>query len=150
MLYLSGVFIFKIPGKYGVKSAQVISIMKNIEKKRVLIIEDEPDLSAVFVNLLEVFGFASSVADSAQAAKNSLANGKFDLFIIDLTLPDRSGIDLYKDIISIHPEYKGKVIFTSGFNVSDELNKIMERDSVSFLAKPFSMDKLKKVLERWM
>jgi len=120
------------------------------EKKQVLIIEDEPDLSAVFVNLLEVFGFAGSVADTAQLALATLTHRQFDLFIIDLTLPDRPGIDLYKEIITIYPEYKGKVIFTSGFNVSDDLNQIMKRDGASFLAKPFSMEKLKKVLDRWM
>jgi len=119
-------------------------------KKQVLIIEDEPDLSAVFVNLLEVFGFEGSVADTAQQAKNILVHHEYDLFIIDLTLPDRPGIDLYKDIVVLHPEYKGKVIFTSGFNVTDELHQIIERDGASFLAKPFSMDKLKKVLDRWM
>jgi DNA-binding NtrC family response regulator len=119
-------------------------------KKKVLIIEDEPDLSAVFVNLLEILGFEGSVADTAQLAKNFLIHHKFDLFIIDLTLPDRPGIDLYKDMVALYPEYKGKVIFTSGFNVSDELHQIMEEDSASFLAKPFSMDKLKKVLDRWM
>jgi DNA-binding NtrC family response regulator len=119
-------------------------------KKQVLIIEDEPDLSAVFVNLLEVFGFTGLVANSAQQALNVLTHRQFDLFIIDLTLPDRPGVDLYKEIIIIHPEYRGRVIFTSGFNVSDELNQIMKRDGASFLAKPFSMDKLKKVLDRWM
>ena len=120
------------------------------EKKQVLIIEDEPDLSAVFVNLLEVFGFRGSVAHNAQLALDNLTQRQFDLFIIDLTLPDRPGLDLYKEIVTIYPQYQGKVIFTSGFNVSDELNQIMKRDGASFLAKPFSMDKLKKVLDRWM
>ncbi len=119
-------------------------------KKKVLIIEDEPDLASVFVSLLEVFGFQSEVAESAGLAKEMIAQDQFNFLIIDLTLPDSSGIDLYQEIIAQYPQYKGEIIFTSGFNITDELNQILNRDGASFLAKPFSMDKLKKVLERWM
>ncbi len=124
--------------------------MENKVQKKVLVIEDEPDLASVFVSLLEVCGFDSSVAENAHLAKSAVARDQFDLLIIDLTLPDSSGVDLYHELLALHPRYKGQVIFTSGFNVSDELNHVLKRDGASFLAKPFSMDKLKKVLERWM
>jgi len=124
--------------------------MENKVEKKVLIIEDEPDLASVFVSLLEVFGFQSEVAESAGLAKEMIARDQFRFLIIDLTLPDSSGIDLYQEIIAQYPQYKGEIIFTSGFNITDELNQILKRDGASFLAKPFSMDKLKKVLERWM
>jgi len=119
-------------------------------EKRVLIVEDEPDLSAVFANLLEIFGFQSVTADNAETAQNTISRSNFDFMIIDLTLPDRSGIDLYRDIVSRYPQYKGNAIFTSGFNVSDHLTEIMENDGAAFLAKPFTMDKLKKILDRWL
>ena len=117
-------------------------------RKRVLIVEDEPDLSAVFVNLLDVFGVQGKVAKNASVAKKSLSEEKFDFLIIDLTLPDESGVDLYKDMVLSHPEYRGNVIFTSGMNVTEDLSKIMHDDGISFLAKPFSIEKLKQVLER--
>lgn len=121
-----------------------------MQRKKVLIVEDEPDLSAVFVNLLKVFGVESDIAENAQSAKNKLTTQAYDFFIIDLTLPDKSGIELYKDIVNIKPEYKGNVIFTSGLNESDELLSINKSDGTSFLPKPFSMDKLKEALNRWL
>ncbi len=124
--------------------------MGNAKIKRVLIVEDEPDLAAVFVNLLDIFGLNCTVAENAKSAQHIITNEKFDFFIIDLTLPDLSGIDLYRDIVLNYPEYKGQVIFTSGMNISDELNQIMVDDNTSFLAKPFSMEKLKKALEKWI
>ena len=122
--------------------------MNTMLKKRVLIVEDEPDLSAVFVNLLDVFGVQSQVAEDASMAKKAIVKDKFDFVIIDLTLPDESGVDLYKEMVLSHPEYKGNVIFTSGMNVSEELGEIMREDGISFLAKPFSIEKLKQALER--
>ncbi|UCF63238.1 MAG: response regulator [bacterium] len=124
--------------------------MTDLKKKKVLIVEDEPDLSVVFVNLLSVFGVQSQVAENAGSAKNSIINEKFDFVIIDLTLPDMSGIDLYKEMISAHPEYRGNVIFTSGMNMTTELGEIMKEDDISFLAKPFSIEKLKKTLDKWL
>jgi len=124
--------------------------MDNLKKKKVLIVEDEPDLSVVFTSLLSVLGVQSQVAENAGAAKNSIFKEKFDFIIIDLTLPDMSGIDLYKEMISGHPEYRGNVIFTSGMNMTTELGEIMKDDDISFLAKPFSIEKLKKTLDKWL
>lgn len=122
--------------------------MNTMLKKRVLIVEDEPDLSAVFVNLLDVFGVQSHVAENASVAKKAIVQNKFDFIIIDLTLPDESGVDLYKDMVLSQPEYRGNVIFTSGMNVTEELGEIMRKDGISFLAKPFSIEKLRHALER--
>jgi DNA-binding NtrC family response regulator len=124
--------------------------MAQVVRKKVLIVEDEPDLAAVFVNLLDIFGLDCRTAESAQSAQAIVRKEKFDFLIIDLTLPDLSGIDLYRDIVLKSPEYKGQVIFTSGMNISDELNQIMAKDNTSFLAKPFSLDKLKQVLQKWI
>jgi two-component system NtrC family sensor kinase len=124
--------------------------MAKAERKKVLIVEDEPDLAAVFVNLLDIFDLDCRTAESAQSAQAIVSKEKFDFLIIDLTLPDLSGIDLYQDIVLKSPEYKGQVIFTSGMNISDELNQIMAKDNTSFLAKPFSLDKLKQVLQKWI
>jgi DNA-binding NtrC family response regulator len=121
--------------------------MNKMVAKRVLVVEDEPDLSAVFVNLLDVFGVKCRVADSASTAKSSLNSDQFDFLIIDLTLPDESGVDLYKEIVVSRPEYRGRAIFTSGMNVTEDLRKIMSEDGISFLAKPFSIEKLKQVLD---
>ena len=135
-------------GRLSSRKLKAMISMNTMLKKRVLIVEDEPDLSAVFVNLLDVFGVQSQVAENASVAKKTIVKYKFDLIIIDLTLPDESGVDLYKDLILSQPEYRGNVIFTSGMNVTDELGEIMREDGISFLAKPFSIEKLRQALER--
>jgi DNA-binding NtrC family response regulator len=117
--------------------------------KKALIVEDESDLSAVILSLIETFGFEGTVADTGQKAQNYIEKNQYHFVIIDLTLPDIDGVDLYKDMISHHPAYRGKVIFTSGFSISDALKEIMERDDVSFLSKPFTIDEFKELIMKW-
>ena len=121
-----------------------------VQPKKVLVVEDEKDLSAVFVNILNTFGFNSTVAETGEVAKNSLKSDNFDFLIIDITLPDQTGLELYKQIISTNPFYKGNVIFTSGATASEELKTIIEKDGITFLSKPFSINEFKQVLDRWI
>jgi DNA-binding NtrC family response regulator len=117
--------------------------------KRALIVEDESDLSAVFLSLIETLGFKGTVADTGEKAQNYLEKNKYEFVIIDLTLPDIGGIDLYKEMISHNPAYRGNVIFTSGFSTSDELKEIMKRDGLAFLSKPFTIDEFKELIIKW-
>lgn len=116
--------------------------------KNVLIIEDEPDLSAIIQNMVEVFGYQGQIAETADKAKKSIKGQIFDFFIIDLTLPDINGIQLYREIIKLMPEYRGKAIFTSGLSISEELRQIMDEDGTLFLAKPFTIEKFQDVLDK--
>lgn len=120
-----------------------------MEKKRVLVVEDEPALSSIVSNMLEAFGWESTVAGSAKEAKSQMAKESFRFIIIDLTLPDMPGTDLYKEIVKTYPEYRGQVILTSGFTLTEETEQLLEKDKLAFLSKPYSLDKFKKVIERW-
>jgi response regulator of citrate/malate metabolism len=118
-----------------------------MEVKNFLIVEDEPDLSAIILNMVEYFGKKGQIAENASKALNSIKHHKFDFFILDLTLPDKNGIQLYNEIIKQNPDCRGKVIFTSGLNISKELQKIIEEDGAMFLAKPFTVDKFESLLK---
>ncbi len=120
-----------------------------METKRILIVEDEAPLAGIMVNMLEYFNFQGEVAVNGEEALDKIKSGEFAYLIIDLSLPDLNGMELYRQIIKRHPDYRGKVAFTSGFNVTDELKKLLEKDELAFLPKPFSIDKFKEVMENW-
>ncbi len=120
-----------------------------LEKRRVLVVEDEPALSGIITTMLEVFGFEGMIAENAEIAKKILQEEQFNFLILDLTLPDLPGLELYKEIIGIYSQYKGQVIFTSGFNASEELETIIENDGADFLPKPFTIEKFQKIVSKW-
>lgn len=67
-------------------------------RKLVLVVEDEPTLSAILCEYLEHAGFrAKSLEDGAQAV-NTVKQMSPDLVILDLMLPNKNGLDIYREI----------------------------------------------------
>ena len=74
--------------------------------KRILIVDDHPMMRTGLAQLidnepdLKVY----AEADNAGQAINLVAKQKFDLALLDISLPDKSGLELIKDIRSLEPE----------------------------------------------
>lgn len=94
------------------------------EKKRVLHIEDEPDLqnyvAVIIGKQVEIVNAAS-----LKEAYKLLDNDTFDLILLDLTLPDGSGIDVLTKLNSIEGIIPPVVIF-SVHEVTDSLPHVSE------------------------
>ena len=60
---------------------------------RVLVVEDEPIIAAQLAESLGAAGYAVDVAESGSAAESFMAQGEYDLVVLDVMLPDQSGID---------------------------------------------------------
>ena len=118
------------------------------DKKTILIIEDDPALADISTNMLAVFGFASSIAQSGNEAVEKLKNDKYDLILLDLTLPDITGVEVYQKALSGNSYYLNKVIFTSGYHATDEIRDFMDSDQQTFLQKPFALDSIKIALSK--
>ena len=117
-----------------------------MDTKRVLIIEDEVDVSNILQNVLKLAQIESDIASSGKEALQKLQQTTFHGIILDLTLPDTHGKDLYHQIVAHHPELKGKVLFTSGYNLDEELERLLEESGNRFMQKPFQLMELKAVI----
>ena len=71
---------------------------KDNEIKRILVVDDEYDISSVMKLLLEENGFkVDSFTDASQALQN-FRNGLYDLVILDVIMPETDGFSLYEKI----------------------------------------------------
>ena len=120
----------------------------NGKRKKILLIEDEQELSEIILRMLESFGYEGASADCARNALQAIDQSNFDLLIIDLTLPDANGKELYEKIIRQKPDYRGKAVFTSGVEISDDLKELIRKDKLDFLQKPFSLTNFRSILKR--
>jgi len=113
-------------------------------KKSVLVIDDEKDLCEVMSRALKKEGFDVDCAFNLAEAEHKLTAHP-DIVIMDDNLPDGSGL-MY---IQMHPvEFmKSFVIMIS----ADPWTSFQERSALqgirAFLSKPFSLDRMKKVLK---
>ena len=123
------------------------------EKRRILIVDDEPDIARLFkVGLEYEGGFEVDVYNDPIAALSNYRPGLYDLLLLDIKMPKMNGLELYQNI---REKYKGKeneevkVCFITAF---EEYHKEFERLFPNlkidcFIKKPISIDKLVEVVK---
>ena len=119
---------------------------------KILIIEDEPDIRRNLEYNLGREGFNASSVATLDGAYEKINSKKFDLILLDLMLPDGSGLDLCKKIKSnSETEATPVVILTAK---DDEVDKVVgfELGADDYVTKPFSVRELilrvKAILKR--
>ena len=118
----------------------------------ILVIEDEPDIRKNLEYNLAREGFKVSAVGSLSDANETLKNNVFSLILLDLMLPDGSGLDLCKKIKG-NPETESIpiIILTAKY---DEVDRVVgfELGADDYVTKPFSVRELilrvKAILKR--
>lgn len=112
-----------------------------------LLVDDEPALRAVIARQLEQLGLQCAVAANAEEALELLhARGaEFTLLVADVTMPGMSGKDLASQAAALYPTLP--IVLISGYAESPLEPADEHRNHVAFLAKPFSHDALRAVIE---
>ena len=97
------------PGKGTQLVVQIPCLPRNTGRrtehsKRVLIVEDDPEQRELWLLALsEMDAEISAAKDGAEALK-MVSDGRFDVCILDLNLPDISGYDLLQQLLALHSE----------------------------------------------
>ena len=87
-------------------------------------------------------------AGNLAAARTLLAAGPIDLVILDIRLPDGSGLDLAREMGAGEEAGRPKVIVMSASVLPTERNAAMAAGCDAFIAKPFKMSELYETLGR--
>ena len=117
------------------------SVMRN---KRILIVDDEKDITDTFKIALEQQkeGFEVITYNDPELALLQFKENWFDLLLLDIKMPKISGFELYRRLKEI--DSKPKVCFITAFDVYyDEFKRVFPSLEVKcFLRKPISISEL--------
>jgi len=116
-------------------------------RSKVLIVDDNPNMSALLSDMLDVFEFSSKQAKGGHEALDMLGSEDFSMVITDLRMPEMSGSQLLKSIKEKYPDMP--VVVISGFNVADDEDDILSTMADAFINKPFRMDDIQKILNKF-
>ncbi len=106
---------------------------------RILIVDDEPYIIDVVTAALRFEGFATDHASTGLEALDKARTGAFDLFVLDVMLPDIEGFDLCQRLQAEHSQ--APVLFlTARDATADKVNGLSRGDD--YVTKPFSIDEL--------
>ena len=120
--------------------------------KKILLIEDEPDIRKTLEYNLSREGYGVISTSSLAEGRNSLESNSFSLILLDLMLPDGSGLDLCREIKSDKIFSSIPIIILTAKD--DEVDKVVgfELGADDYVTKPFSVRELilrvKAVLKR--
>lgn len=145
---------FRVPGSRfrRIPRESLIQFMKdnnipldNLEsgKKRVLVVDDDPDILNMLVELLQRDGrFEVKTAASGYDAGLLTEQFKPDVIILDYLLPDVNGNVVCKTIRSNPAFDHVKIIFISGVVNPEEVESLLQAGANAFVKKPFNIDQL--------
>ena len=106
----------------------------------ILLVEDETTVRAVAERALTRHGYTVLSAENGEAALEILAREEHvDLMISDVVMPTMDGPTTVREARKTHPDLP--ILFISGY-AEEQLRKSIDIDRVSFLAKPFSVQRL--------
>jgi CheY-like chemotaxis protein len=125
--------------------------MSRERKRKILVVDDEPDNASIFTMGLEDEGFeVDTFTDSPLALSMVQAGKKYDLLILDIQMPDMNGFELYEEVKKI--DNKVKVCFLTAFGegYTEEFGRRFPSSTpdINFIRKPIRVnDLVKKVNE---
>jgi len=116
-----------------------------MEKKRILIVDDEENMCSALSDVLEEEGFFVSTAIDREEALRLISNIEFDLLILDIRLKGTDGIKLLSEVKEINPHIK--VIIMTGYPSLDSAIEGTRLGITDYLLKPISMESLKASIQ---
>jgi CheY-like chemotaxis protein len=106
------------------------------EKKKVLIVEDDPEVVEALSCLLRNAGFQVAQASHALAAVCSLVRSQPDIILVDIRMPVMDGLSLVKEIKSHNDTKHIPIVVVSGLDSAENREAALKAGCVGFVAKP--------------
>jgi two-component system C4-dicarboxylate transport response regulator DctD len=134
-------------GGYAVPGAAIgTATVSSSAKRKILVVEDNPNMGSLLSDMLEVFAVQSVMATDGVEALEMLERESIGLVITDLRMPKMTGTELLAAVKSQNPDMP--VVIISGFSLEAAGDKDALAQADGFLSKPFRMNDIKDIIER--
>ena len=110
--------------------------------KKILVVDDEPDISSSIKRGLERNGFQVDAYTDPEKALSEFKPGTYDLLLVDIRMPKLNGFELYREIKKRNDQ--SKICFFTAFEVYyEEFKKVFPKLEVKcFIRKPITISDL--------
>lgn len=115
-------------------------------KLRVLAVDDDEDICLYLKEFLTREGYRVTTASNPQDALPEIKEGKCDLVLLDVRMPQMDGVDFLRQIRSVAPDLC-VIIMTAYPTVTGAVDS-MKADAFDYLLKPFELEQLRQVIQR--
>lgn len=114
----------------------------NLKKKKILVVEDEPDIAEGIEARLELAGYAVVRAGNGQEGVELARAKKPDLVILDLMIPRLDGFEVCHILKTEEKTKKIPILVLTALQMVSDVEKAFSQGADQYLTKPFSNDRL--------
>jgi DNA-binding NtrC family response regulator len=115
-------------------------------QSRILVVDDEPNVLALFKRILEKKGHDVQYASTGEEALDKLESELFDVVVTDLKMPGMSGLDLLSKGKTLNPDVP--FIMLTAFGTVHSAVEAMKEGAHDYLIKPVDTEELRMVVEK--
>ena len=127
--------------------------MHSIEKKPInynelsILVTEDDDLSFLYIKII-LKNISKNIlrAKTGNETLKLVSNHKFDILLLDVNLPDISGIEVANSIHKTHPELG--IIMNSAFSLEEDREDAMKKTNFEYLTKPLEKNKIIAAIEK--
>ena len=109
---------------------------------RILIVDDDPMISQLVVDMLGMDGHDVDTAVDGMEALEKLQTQRYDLIVTDLHMPKLDGAAFYQELSRRQSHPLKKIIFLTGTTGTSEEHRVVQESGVPVLLKPFNVNEL--------
>jgi DNA-binding response OmpR family regulator len=121
-------------------------------KPRILLVEDDPNLSFVIKEYLELMDYETTLCNDGESGLAEYNRGKYNLVILDVMMPKKDGFAVAEDIRKV--DDATPIIFLTAKTLKDDRIKGFQSGCDDYITKPFSTEefslRIKAILKRCM
>jgi two-component system NtrC family sensor kinase len=124
----------------GVKDAPITG-------KRILVVDDEGEVSTILAELLSVDRHEVDTAQNGTDALEKIRRQRYDLVVSDLLMPEMDGPGLYRAVEASDPELARRFVFITGDTLGATVRDFLDAAGRPTLTKPFDFDEVLRVIQ---
>ena len=120
--------------------------MEAYKHARVLIVDDNRELCDVVQEMISYWGIKTKIVTDPNMVANQVSDSFYNIVLLDIVMPEKSGFDLIPEIRSLSPDTK--IIVMTGYADTEKAIRAIKLGVFDFLEKPITMELLSHAVKR--
>lgn len=143
------IFVVTLPAGEGAIPAGIASRTAPAKARRILVIDDEPEVAASLGDMLEALGHHVVVMGSPPQALDIIDRGGIEAVFADLRMPSMSGAEFRQLVRGRDPALAARTVIMTGDSIRgrSDIAAATEGGPIHFLEKPFTLDDLRRAVD---